>query len=134
MKISFALGNSLPFRRDFGVKPSGRTVPGCEMYPLYTRDYMRCMAQHLTATISHPVGTCKMGPRGDPTAVVDPELRVRGVRRLRVADGSIMPDITSGNTNAPIIMIGEKAADLIKGRLGTPVMSYRKLMQYNYHG
>lgn len=67
-------------------------------------------------TVWHPVGTCKMGPASDRSAVVDPTLRVYGVENLRVADASIMPEIPRGNTNAACIMIGERAADLIRGR------------------
>jgi choline dehydrogenase len=65
------------------------------------------------STVRHPVGSCRMGI--DSEAVVDPQLRVRGIAGLRIADASVMPAITGGNTNAPTIMIGEKAADLIRG-------------------
>ena len=71
-------------------------------------------------TVHHPIGTCKMGADSDAQAVVDGRLRVRGVESLRVVDASVMPDLIAGATNAPVIMIAEKAADLIRGRAPLP--------------
>jgi choline dehydrogenase/4-pyridoxate dehydrogenase len=66
--------------------------------------------------VHHPLGTCRMGPPSDSTSVVDSELRVHGVEALRVVDASVFPDIVGGNINAPVVMIAEKAADLMRGR------------------
>ena len=83
--------------------------------------YERDDPQQIEATLRdhadteyHVCGTCKMGPESDPLAVVDAQLRVRGLAGLRVADASIMPQVTSNNINAPVIMIGEKCADMIR--------------------
>jgi choline dehydrogenase len=78
-----------------------------------TEDELAEAAGLIGTTIFHPVGTCKMGRSDDPMAVVDSELRVIGVAGLRVVDASVMPNITSGNTNSPTLMIAEKAAEMI---------------------
>jgi choline dehydrogenase len=75
-------------------------------------------AGEIGTTIFHPVGTCKMGRGDDPMAVVDSQLRVKGVGALRVVDASVMPTITSGNTNSPTLMIAEMAAKFIKEGAG----------------
>ncbi len=71
-------------------------------------------AGQIGTTIFHPVGTCKMGRVDDATAVVDPQLRVRGISGLRVIDASVMPTITSGNTNAPTLMIAERGSRIVR--------------------
>jgi choline dehydrogenase-like flavoprotein len=70
-------------------------------------------------TVHHPIGTCRMGADADAGAVVDPELRVRGVSGLRVVDAAVMPDLVGGNINAAVVMIAEKAADLIRGHVSS---------------
>ena len=79
-----------------------------------TDEEIRRFTRENLGTGFHPVGTCKMGR--DRMAVVDPELKVRGIDGLRVIDASVMPNVISGNTNAPVIMIAEKGADMILGR------------------
>lgn len=88
----------------------------CSEYKFQTDDYWRCFIRQMAYTVYHPAGTCKMGAADDKTAVVDTQLRVRGIKGLRVVDASIMPTVISGNTNAPVIMIAEKAADMIRGK------------------
>jgi choline dehydrogenase len=101
---------------------------GEELYPgreVTSRAELRDYIRRTTITYHHQVGTCKMGIDAD--AVVDPELRVYGVSSLRVADASIMPAVTSGNTHAPATMIGERAADLVRGALGVTSTAERIL-------
>ncbi|MEU3185558.1 GMC family oxidoreductase N-terminal domain-containing protein [Streptomyces sp. NPDC006923] len=100
--------------REIGQSSAFREWRGAEVAPgpaARTRDDLREYVRSTATTYHHQVGTCRMGQ--DAMSVVDPELRVHGVRSLRVADASVMPAIPSGNTHAPSMMIGEKAADLV---------------------
>ena len=98
--------------------PPMAQYPGTQRYPVDPNDdaALEAMIRARSDTIYHPVGTARMGSDGD--AVCDPRLHVRGVERLYVADASIMPKLISGNTNAPSMMIGERAADFIRADLG----------------
>jgi len=109
-----ALEASVALCREIGAAPSLAEWGARELYPgpevagtAALRDYVRRTA----VTYHHQVGTCKMGR--DELAVVDPTLAVYGIEGLRIADASVMPTVISGNTNAPAIMIGERAADFI---------------------
>ena len=107
----------LRFTRDIMAAPALAPFNPRELKPgpqITTEDELQRAAGDLGTTIFHPVGTCKMGPANDNMAVVDEELRVHGVAGLRVIDASIMPTITSGNTNAPTVMIAERGAEFIR--------------------
>ncbi|XP_001602085.1 glucose dehydrogenase [FAD, quinone] [Nasonia vitripennis] len=113
VKAAIAFGQTSTMRK-FGARFHSKPLPNCKHLPHFTDEYWNCAIRQYTMTIYHMSCTAKMGPPSDPMAVVDPQLRVYGVKGLRVIDASIMPTITSGNINAPVIMIAEKGADMIK--------------------
>lgn len=113
VKAAVAFGETRTMKK-FGSRFHSKPIPHCKNIPLYTDEYWTCILKVYTLSIYHISCSAKMGPASDPMAVVNPELRVYGIEGLRVIDASIMPTITSGNINAPVIMIGEKGADLIK--------------------
>lgn len=106
--------NKTPAFQKLGSTLSTRTVPGCRHLKYGSDLYWACCVQRLTMQMHHQSGTCKMGPAYDRNAVVNSNLMVYGISKLRVIDCSIMPTITGGHTVAPAYMIGEKGADLVK--------------------
>jgi len=112
---------SLTLTRKIVAAPALRKYAPEEFMPgtqFRSEEELARAAGDVGTTIFHPVGTCRMGRPDDPLAVVDSRLRVRGVAGLRVVDASVMPTITSGNTNSPTIMIAEKAAALMRAERG----------------
>ena len=105
-----------PSMQSLGANFEGMRAKFCAKHEFRSDAYWECIIRHIATTICHPSGTCKMGSINDTTAVVDPELKVKGIKNLRVVDASIMPNVISGNINAPVIMIAEKAADMIRGK------------------
>ncbi len=105
--------------REIMAQPAMERYAGAEIQPgkvVETDDQIDAFIREHCESAYHPCGTCKMGSPQDPMAVVDAECRVIGIANLRVADSSIMPQVTNGNLNAPTLMIGEKASDHILGR------------------
>ena len=103
-----------PTFKQHGLKELRTPVAKCNQFEFGGAEYDKCLASIFIETFHHPVGTCKMGCQKDSNTVVDFRLKVHGIRRLRVVDASIMPLITKGNINAAVIMIAEKASDMIK--------------------
>jgi len=104
--------------REIGAGSPLQSVRARELFPGrhdQTDDALRKYLQRSASTYFHPVGTCKIGT--DTMSVVDPQLKVHGISQLRIADGSVMPSIVSGNTNAAILAIAERAAALLTGEL-----------------
>lgn len=136
IRFAIKLSETSPLKA-YGMELDKSPVPGCTQHAFGTQvsfirrilklhtellidfqEFWECAVRQNTGAENHQAGSCKMGPSRDPLAVVNHELKVHGVRNLRVVDASVMPKVTSGNTNAPIIMIAEKASDLIKRAWG----------------
>ncbi|EDV47078.1 glucose dehydrogenase [FAD, quinone] [Drosophila erecta] len=106
--------SKMPAMQAIGTRLLDKPVPGCESYEFASDDYWRCSIRTLSYTLHHQVATCRMGAESDPTTVVNHQLKVHGVRKLRVVDTSIIPFPPTAHTNAAAFMIGEKAADMIR--------------------
>lgn len=107
---------AIQLTREIAKRPSLQRYSPSEYLPgveFQSNEALAEAAGRIGTTIFHPVGTCKMGLSSDKTAVVDPQLRIHGTRKIRIADASVMPFITSGNTNSPTLMIAERAAEWI---------------------
>ena len=112
LREGFAIARSLaaaPSMRPF-IKAEISPGQGCQ-----TPDDIDAHIRKTAITVHHPAGTCRMGAANDPRTVVSPDLRVHGVDGLRVVDASVMPDLPNGNINAAVLMIAERAADMILG-------------------
>ena len=113
------LRKGIEFFRDFARRRQLAPFVASEIGPgadVTTNAQLETYTRKTAVTAHHPAGTCKMGPKSDKMAVVDSELRVIGIDGLRVVDASVFPDLVGGNINAPVIMVAEKAADMIRGK------------------
>ena len=104
-----------PTMQSLGAKVEHAKISFCSKHEFRSDEFWECVARHLAVTVYHHCCTCKMGVIDDHTTVVDPQGRVKGVNGLRMVDASILPNVTTGNTNAPTIMAAEKISDSIRG-------------------
>jgi choline dehydrogenase len=111
--------SAIRFTREVFAQPAFAEFRGAELAPgdaAQSDEALDDFVRENVESAYHPCGTCRMGAANDVNAVVDPECRVIGTQGLRVVDSSIFPEITNGNLNAPSLMVGEKAADMILGK------------------
>lgn len=113
IRFTIKLSETEPFKR-FGTKLYRGHLPTCKQFDFDSDEYWKCGARSLGFNFRHQVATTRMGPDGDAGAVVDPELKVRGISGLRVVDGGVLPYSVAGHTTAPVYMLAEKASDMIK--------------------
>ncbi|XP_078038472.1 glucose dehydrogenase [FAD, quinone] [Augochlora pura] len=127
IKKAIEVATAGPLRR-FNATLLPVAFPGCKEVPFGSDRYWACVARHVSTTLGHFAGTCKMGPRTN-AGVVDHRLRVHGLNGLRVVDASVIPTLMSGHTNAPVYMIAEKAADMIKDDWKSSAGRRRKIVR-----
>jgi choline dehydrogenase len=114
MKLAVELVEKSKVFQSIGAQLSLVPLPACRTLTFRSDAYWECYLRHLTLTLYHPSGTCAMGKKHDPNAVLDSEMNVIGVKNLRVVDASVAPIIISSNINAACNVIAEVAAHLIK--------------------
>ncbi|XP_041972075.1 glucose dehydrogenase [FAD, quinone]-like [Aricia agestis] len=124
VRILLSIENTRVFKSS-GAYFVKEPLPACREFVWGTDEYFYCLATQYTRAVYHYGGSCKMGPRSDPKAVVDNKLRVYGVRGLRVIDASIMPVVSRGNTQVPTIMIGERGVDFV-------IKYWKRFENYNW--
>lgn len=113
VKYTLSLMETEPFKK-IGARVNDNPIPSCAYLGFGTDNYWRCAIRTFCVSLHHQTATCKMGPPWNPTAIVNPQLKVYGVGRLRVVDTSVIPSSTTSHTNAASFMIGERASDFIK--------------------
>uniref|UniRef100_A0A8D8J0D8 Glucose dehydrogenase [FAD, quinone] n=6 Tax=Culex pipiens TaxID=7175 RepID=A0A8D8J0D8_CULPI len=113
IQLGIRMGESRSLAK-YGPQIDRTPIAGCEHLIFGSDEYWRCSIRQQGSALGHQCGTCKMGPKSDPGAVVNPELQVHGVKNLRVADASILPGPLAGHPNAALFMVGEKVSDSIK--------------------